>query len=301
MCQLLYAASDTPNASVRMVDTATMNRLNDMQHVWYFILELISVHFRRRPLFDQTIRHRQAGRQEGQMTSMWQQECQKMLRLAEDTMTLSLDQQRSPMNNNMSVIITNNVQLLRYNYTRLERELSKAEQSGGSAADDVLAKWEKMLIRLVKQIELLESRVIACDSKPNAAPAILGPLIYTMDDDENEDKFQDPLTSAATKNMNEVQLLQMQDSILAQQDSALDSLSLVVGRHKEMGLMISDELELQADLLDRVEHGVDNTQMRLSGARRRLDEIGKKASGHWCSICTVILVLIIILILAIKI
>jgi hypothetical protein len=53
----------------------------------------------------------------------------------------------------------------------------------------------------------------------------------------------------------------------------LDQLSNVIARQKEIGLMISDELDHQADLLDNTERNVDDSHNRVANARRRLDQL----------------------------
>ena len=52
----------------------------------------------------------------------------------------------------------------------------------------------------------------------------------------------------------------------------------MISRQKEMGTLISDELDLQVDMIHRLEEGVDATRGRVSTARRRLNQLSKKAS-----------------------
>jgi hypothetical protein len=63
-----------------------------------------------------------------------------------------------------------------------------------------------------------------------------------------------------------------------EQDRQLDELSRVIGRQKEIGLTISDELDYQVDLLQQTEERIDDTDQRLARARRRLDQVLKKAN-----------------------
>lgn len=50
---------------------------------------------------------------------------------------------------------------------------------------------------------------------------------------------------------------------LLEQDIQLDELSKVINRQKELGLVISDELEEQSEIMQRLERGVDNTNARM--------------------------------------
>ncbi|KAI9010962.1 hypothetical protein CLU79DRAFT_806053 [Phycomyces nitens] len=80
----------------------------------------------------------------------------------------------------------------------------------------------------------------------------------------------------------------MHDShMLSNQDDDLDQLSLVIGRHRELGLLIGDELESHAQLIDETETMVDRTDARLRKAKKRLDYVGRKVKDNK-SICIVI-------------
>lgn len=66
--------------------------------------------------------------------------------------------------------------------------------------------------------------------------------------------------------------------IIVEQDIQLDHLSGTIAKQKEIGLLISNELDLHADLLDRTEANIDNTNDRVLNARRRLDRIIRGSS-----------------------
>jgi hypothetical protein len=63
----------------------------------------------------------------------------------------------------------------------------------------------------------------------------------------------------------------------SEQDNHLDQLSGAITRQKEIGLLISEELDLHADLLDTAETTVEVVNRRLLGARQRLDAVSKHA------------------------
>jgi len=66
---------------------------------------------------------------------------------------------------------------------------------------------------------------------------------------------------------------------LIDQDRHLDHLSEAIGRQKELGILISDELDLHAELLEQNEIAVDSTAGRMGTARRRLEDFRKSASS----------------------
>jgi syntaxin 8 len=84
---------------------------------------------------------------------------------------------------------------------------------------------------------------------------------------------------------------------MAQQDEQLDRLGHSIGRQRELTMAIGDELDSQILLLDDVEDGVDRHLTRLGGARKRLDNVARKARDNWSM--TTIIVLIVILVLLI--
>ena len=58
-----------------------------------------------------------------------------------------------------------------------------------------------------------------------------------------------------------------------EQDSHLDGLSETIARQKQMGQLISNELDMHVDLLDETEQVVDSTHARLNTAATRLGRV----------------------------
>lgn len=50
-----------------------------------------------------------------------------------------------------------------------------------------------------------------------------------------------------------------------------------IGRQRELGLMIGDELDYQVELLTETEGVIDRTEGRLNRAKRNLTKVSKKA------------------------
>jgi t-SNARE syntaxin family protein len=88
--------------------------------------------------------------------------------------------------------------------------------------------------------------------------------------------------------------------LLSEQDAALDTLLDSVQRQKEIAKDIQKEVDEQAPLLDDIEKGLDTVGTRLKNTTQRTEQIRIKSStkGMWCTICLLIIALIVVIILA---
>jgi len=91
-------------------------------------------------------------------------------------------------------------------------------------------------------------------------------------------RFTDSLVE--TDDLDNGQVLQLHQRIMEDQDESLDRLSQSISRQRELSLQIGDELDSHAELLDDVDGLVDRTQHRLTGARKRMDTITRKAKDN---------------------
>ncbi|KAG1135140.1 hypothetical protein G6F38_013019 [Rhizopus arrhizus] len=80
------------------------------------------------------------------------------------------------------------------------------------------------------------------------------------------------------------------------QDQDLDHLSDAILRQRELGLLIGEELETHAILIDETGDMVDRTDERLRRAKKKLDYVGRKVKDNK-SICIVIALILIFFIL----
>ena len=64
------------------------------------------------------------------------------------------------------------------------------------------------------------------------------------------------------------------------QDLHLDSLSRSITRQHGLSMQINDELEVHTGLLEELDHGLDDTENRLSRAHQRLGRVAKGAKEH---------------------
>lgn len=68
--------------------------------------------------------------------------------------------------------------------------------------------------------------------------------------------------------------------LFVDQDTDLDHLSDAIRRQRELGLLIGDELEVHAQLIDETEEMVDRTDERLRQAKKKLDYVGRKVKDN---------------------
>jgi len=94
------------------------------------------------------------------------------------------------------------------------------------------------------------------------------------------------------------EMLQTQRQMMDEQDVHLDRLSQSINRQRDLSLQINDELDVHTGLLEDLDHELDHTGSRLTGARRRLDRVAKgaKENGSTVMIAVLILVLLILII-----
>lgn len=64
------------------------------------------------------------------------------------------------------------------------------------------------------------------------------------------------------------------------QDQNLDQLSDAIRRQRELGLIIGDELDTHAQLIDETTDMVDRTDARMQKAKRKLDYVGRKVKEN---------------------
>jgi hypothetical protein len=73
---------------------------------------------------------------------------------------------------------------------------------------------------------------------------------------------------------------------LTEQDTQLETLSHSIRRQRELSENIGNELDVHTGLLEDLESGLDNTAIRLGGARRKLDAVAKGARDNCEYLCS---------------
>lgn len=96
--------------------------------------------------------------------------------------------------------------------------------------------------------------------------------------------------------MSNQQIYDHHNQVMRDQDDQLDRLGESIGRQHQLSIQIGDELDGHVALLDGMDGDVERHQSRLTGARRRLDRIRRRAGENW-SMMTIIGLIIILVIL----
>jgi len=93
-------------------------------------------------------------------------------------------------------------------------------------------------------------------------------------------------------------MLQTQRRMMDEQDEHLDMLSHSINRQHHISLQINDELDVHTGLLEELDTDLDETESRMTSARRRLDRVAKgaKENGSTVAIAVLILVLLVLII-----
>jgi len=138
-----------------------------------------------------------------------------------------------------------------------------------------LQKREDTLVDLTNFKDRLEQLL---DKKP-------GEVVIHIDDDEGEEG----------EGSDARELLKAQRTMRNEQDQHLDSLSQTISRQKNLGMMISEELDLQSDLLDDLDSDLDRTKGKMSKTMKTLDKVGKNAKSRKGVIVIVGLIVVIVL------
>ncbi|TPX44552.1 hypothetical protein SeMB42_g04287 [Synchytrium endobioticum] len=84
-----------------------------------------------------------------------------------------------------------------------------------------------------------------------------------------------PQETEITRPLSNAGVLQHQQHVIATQDEDVDALLTIIRRQKEIGNAISDELDVQNQMLDELDQSVDRTKTGVRKVNRQLDKMGK--------------------------
>jgi regulator of vacuolar morphogenesis len=76
-----------------------------------------------------------------------------------------------------------------------------------------------------------------------------------------------------TRQLDNEGVVQLQRQLMQDQDLDVEELAKIVRRQREMGLAIHGELELQNEMLDRVDKDVDRVKGKIDIAKKRVSKI----------------------------
>ena len=91
--------------------------------------------------------------------------------------------------------------------------------------------------------------------------------------------------------------MRLQRTLRDEQDQHLESLSQVLGRQKQLGQMIGDELDLQNELLEDLDTDVDRTRGRMGRTMNTLDKVSKEVKSRKGTIAVVTAVVVIVVLI----
>ncbi|KAJ2964605.1 hypothetical protein NQZ79_g479 [Umbelopsis isabellina] len=178
--------------------------------------------------------------------------------------------------------IQKNLTKLKENLQALEAQLNKVEQTGASTSSNVQDDEDK-LIELQIKVDKLEA-LLADKSDEDARQILLGKASSRANQNKMV-RFSDD-TEVNPQELENGQILQLQTRMMDDQDRNLDMLSEAVGRQRELGLLIGDELEQHVQLIEETDEMVDRTDTRLRHAQKRLNYVGRRVKDNSKSSCT---------------
>ncbi|CAO3675544.1 unnamed protein product [Umbelopsis ramanniana] len=161
---------------------------------------------------------------------------------------------------------------IKENMHALESQLNKAEQTGASNVEAD----ENKLIELQIKVDKLEA-LLADKGDEDARQVLLGNA--SRSNSSKIVRFSDD-TEVNPRELENGQILQLQSRMMDDQDRNLDMLSDAVGRQRELGLLIGDELESHVQLIEETDEMVDRTDTRLRNAQKRLNYVGRRVKDN---------------------
>ncbi|CCM04358.1 uncharacterized protein FIBRA_06530 [Fibroporia radiculosa] len=172
---------------------------------------------------------------------------------------------------------TDAVKLLRSQYERMRGMLGQeGEAAGVQSFEDLVS----------------SPSTSSLSSKPSS-PAPPPPI----SDKESEPSFAPYTDDPEAGYPSSEEMLQAQRQMMDEQDVHLDRLSQSIGRQRDISLQINDELDVHTGLLEGLDHDLDRTDGRLSGARRHLDRVAKGAKDNGSTVMIAILILVLLILI----
>ncbi|KAL7749648.1 hypothetical protein RI367_004875 [Sorochytrium milnesiophthora] len=259
----------------------------------------------------------------------WRKDINRLHHLGDSTTLVGMDLRRlapgSVKWQSQRTLFVTNLAAMKEGRAQHERLLNEAE-SALSLPQAELTAWEDGLVKLAKQIHMLDSVRQELDSSQTASGAQDGgtpsgftrtsqgrprPLSLLPDDggllsfppprvgnvSQSQRRDSTVVTPGYTDNTAPQQLLQLQRRVFDDQDSHLDELAGTLQRQKHIGITMNDELDTQMGLLTELDTNVTRADSRLRSARKRLDQVSQtaKANGHWVLIIVLVIIFIIVL------
>jgi len=143
------------------------------------------------------------------------------------------------------------------------------------------------LVREVQQMEQTMKKEGRCDAGPARSAEAGSPSASskprsqsTQPDDDEEDRG--PRETQRSAQLKTNQLVGLQRTMIREQDQQLDQLSQTMSRLKNISGSINQEITTQNQMLDDLEHSMDNSSAKLKNSEQKIHDI---EGDSMCAIC----------------
>eukprot|EP00042_Codosiga_hollandica_P012869 m.29217 g.29217 ORF g.29217 m.29217 type:complete len:232 (-) comp40475_c0_seq2:61-756(-) len=225
--------------------------------------------------------------------SSWTQEYAKAKGKAEEAAAAINERNRLLKTNQNTTTVTNTIRRLLAEITsdlmHLEDDLSQAESRNQITPQEADRQFDLIANLKQRKQDLSSAFARSTDSFGGDAKSQLfsGPGAQARNV---------PAESDHSKTYRDEELVQQQHQAMKKQDDALDYIHQSARNLKNMGFAISDELDEQNDMLDRVHDGMDSTDRRLKREADHTTLVSEKAAAGGMMCCIALLILAIIVI-----
>ncbi|KAI8337210.1 hypothetical protein BC941DRAFT_427052 [Chlamydoabsidia padenii] len=197
--------------------------------------------------------------------------------LADNTLTVVFERNRLKelglnYDKNEKTIDKNLIQL-HQGINTLEQQLSTEEQSGALHTKE----QEDQLIRIQVKVDKLDGLLSSMGDSKSATDR---DILLGNHQNRGGIRFHSSSEQEDSSSLENDQILLLQQRIMDDQDENLDHLSLAIGRQRELGLLIGDELDSHVQLIDETQVLAERTDERLRRAKRKLDYVGRKVKDN---------------------
>jgi len=188
--------------------------------------------------------------------------------------------------------VTRNLGQLRAGILQLERDQQQAEAAGllrnqFDRMRDMLGGEKTRVEQLPPAVDNTSNQQPSSFSTPQAAPQKDSVFVPYSDE------------PPPSPEMEPSGIVQHQLLLMDEQDEHLEHLSRSIGRQRDISIQINDELEVHTGLLEELDHDLDNTGDRMSGARRRLEKFSRGVKGNWSTYTIALLILLLLILIII--
>ncbi|KAK0547813.1 hypothetical protein OC845_003905 [Tilletia horrida] len=220
-----------------------------------------------------------------------------LTQLHERTRALSLSANgKAPPSTNRS--IQRNLNSLAKGITDLEAQLPTLGPAARKEVAGLRRLWERLTGMLEADEEGQRMLAVVKERTSQTRQSDQAPYRDNPEDAYKDDERATSPTPASPPLQSE-QIYASQQQAMRDQDGQLETLSASVGRQRELGLQMNEELELQHELIQDLEGGVDGTELRLGRASRRLDQVAKSLKEHGSTWTILGLIVILVFLIAV--